>query len=198
MFIFLSCFSRFVRPCYYAPEKGKKVPRKNFLPLSPVQISFVTPSFDKISELGKRKILPANHANVRETQTRLDLSIHSRPLACLVGKTFPRFGCIALCAYLFSATGAGSFKSATGRIRRGEPGATPQGNVAREGERCKRESATVQMNRAFSAGRGLFTGEPGALPQAHVTIAPLALSRYFAQRRAYNSAKNFASCARTA
>src|SRR6266536_440195 len=60
MFIFLSCFSRFVRPCYYAPEKGKKVPRKNFLPLSPVQISLVTPSFDKISELGKRKILPAN------------------------------------------------------------------------------------------------------------------------------------------
>src|SRR5438093_12140044 len=78
MFIFLSCFSRFVRPCYYTPEKGKKVPRKNFLPLSPVQISLVTPSFDKISELGKRKILPANHANVRETQARLDLSIHSR------------------------------------------------------------------------------------------------------------------------
>src|SRR6266496_5031992 len=91
MFIFLSCFSRFVGPCYYAPEKGKKVPRKNFLPLSPVQISLVTPSFDKISELGKRKILPANDANVRETQTGLDLSIHSRPLACLVGKTFPRF-----------------------------------------------------------------------------------------------------------
>src|SRR5881296_980571 len=61
MFIFLSCFSRFVGPCYYAPEKGKKVPRKNLLPLSPVQISLVTPSFDKISELGKRKILPANH-----------------------------------------------------------------------------------------------------------------------------------------
>src|SRR5438552_3302441 len=78
MFMFLSCFSRFVRPCYYEPEKGKKVPRKNFLPLSPVQISLVTPSFDKISELGKRKILPANEANVRETQTRLDLSIHSR------------------------------------------------------------------------------------------------------------------------
>src|SRR5438552_12333318 len=58
MFIFLSCFSRFVRPCYYAPEKGKKVPRKNFLPLSPVQSSLVTPSFDKISELGKRKSLP--------------------------------------------------------------------------------------------------------------------------------------------
>src|SRR5207244_12558772 len=77
MFIFLSCFSRFVRPCYYAPEKGKKVPRKNFLPLSPVQISLVTPSFDKISELGKRKILPANDVNVRETQTGLDLSIHS-------------------------------------------------------------------------------------------------------------------------
>ena len=88
------------------------------------------------------------------------------PLACLVGKTFPRFGCIALRACLFSATGAGLFK----------PGATPQGNVAREDERCRRESATVQMNRAFSAGRGLFTGEPGALPQAHVTIAPLALS----------------------
>ncbi len=100
------------------------------------------------------------------------------PLACLVGKTFPRFGCIALRAYLFSATDAGSFKSATGRIRRGEPGATPQGNVAREDERCRRESATVQMNRAFSASRALFTGEPGALPQAHVTIAPLALNRY--------------------
>ena len=188
MFIFLSCFSRFVGPCYYAPEKGKKVPRKNFLPLSPVQISLVTPSFDKISELGKRKILPANEANVRETQTRLDLSIHSRPLACLVGKTFPRFGCIALRANLFSATDAGSFK----------PGATPQGDVAREDERCRRESATVQMNRAFSAGRGLFTGEPGALPQARVTIAPLALNRYFAHRRGYNSAKNFPSCKRTA
>jgi len=147
MFIFLSCFSRFVRPCYYAPEKGKKVPRKNFLPLSPVQISLVTPSFDKISELGKRKILPANEANVRETQTRLDLSIHSRPLACLVGKTFPRFGCIALRAYLFSATGAGSFKSATGRIRRGEPGATPQGNVAREDERCSDLSFDVEAVR---------------------------------------------------
>src|SRR6266496_830562 len=89
MFIFLSCFSRFVGPCYYAHEKGKKVPRKNFLPLSPVQISLVSPSFDKISELGKRKILPANEANVRETQTGLDLSIHSRPLACLVGKSAP-------------------------------------------------------------------------------------------------------------
>ena len=137
MFIFLSCFSRFVRPCYYAPEKGKKVPRKNFLPLSPVQISLVTPSFDKISELGKRKILPANEANVRETQTRLDLSIHSRPLACLVGKTFPRFGCIALRAYLFSATDAGSFK----------PGATPQGNVAREDERCSDLSFEVDAAR---------------------------------------------------
>src|SRR6266542_4200581 len=137
MFIFLSCFSRLVGPCYYAPEKGKKVPRKNFLPLSPVQISLVTPSFDKISELGKRKILPANEANVRETQTRLDLSIHSRPLACLVGKTFPRFGCIALRAYLFSATGAGSFK----------PGATPQGNVAREDERCSDLSFEVDAVR---------------------------------------------------
>src|SRR6266542_1696008 len=137
MFIFLSCFSRFVGPCYYAPEKGKKVPRKNFLPLSPVQISLVTPSFDKISELGKRKILPANEANVRETQTRLDLSIHSRPLACLVGKTFPRFGCIALRAYLFSATDAGSFK----------PGATPQGNVAREDERCSDLSFEVDAVR---------------------------------------------------
>jgi hypothetical protein len=30
-------------------------------------------------------------------------------------------------SYVFSAKGAGSRKSATGRIRRGEPGATPQG-----------------------------------------------------------------------
>src|SRR5207249_118631 len=118
MFIFLSCFSRFVGPCYYAPEKGKKVPRKNFLPLSPVQISFVTPSFDKISELGKRKILPANHANGRHAWIYRSIrACHAEalakagPLACLVGKTFPRFGCIALRAYLFSATDAGSFKS---------------------------------------------------------------------------------------
>src|SRR5438128_9570716 len=182
MFIFLSCFSRFVRPCYYAPEKGKKVPRKNFLPLSPVQISLVTPSFDKISELGKRKILPPRitrmyakhrHAWIYRSirACHAEALAKAGPLACLVGKTFPRFGCIALRACLFSATGAGLFK----------PGATPQGNVAREDERCRRESATVQMNRAFSAGRGLFTGEPGALPQAHVTIAPLALNRYFAQ-----------------
>jgi len=69
------------------------------------------------------------------------------PLACLVGKTFPRFGCIALRAYLFSATDAGSFKSATGRIRRGEPGATPQGNVAREDERCSDLSFEVDAAR---------------------------------------------------
>ncbi len=36
----------------------------------------------------------------------------------------------------------------------------------------------AQMNRAFSAGRFLFTGEPGALPQASMKIAPLALNRY--------------------
>ncbi len=36
----------------------------------------------------------------------------------------------------------------------------------------------AQMNRAFSAGRFLFTGEPGALPQASMTIAPLALNRH--------------------
>jgi len=67
----------------------------------------------------------------------LDLSIHSRPLACLVGKTFLRFGCIALRAYLFSATDAGSFK----------PGATPQGNVAREDERCSDLSFEVDAVR---------------------------------------------------
>jgi len=54
-----------------------------------------------------------------------------------VGKTFPRFGCIALRAYLFSATGAGSFK----------PGATPQGNVAREDERCSDLSFDVDAVR---------------------------------------------------
>ena len=59
------------------------------------------------------------------------------PLACLVGKTFPRFGCIALRAYLFSATDAGSFK----------PGATPQGNVAREDERCSDLSFDVEAVR---------------------------------------------------
>jgi len=59
------------------------------------------------------------------------------PLACLVGKTFPRFGCIALRAYLFSATDAGSFK----------PGATPQGNVAREDERCSDLSFEVDAAR---------------------------------------------------
>src|SRR5207237_10463966 len=42
-------------------KRGRKFREKNFLPLSPVQISLVTPSFDKISELGKREILPANH-----------------------------------------------------------------------------------------------------------------------------------------
>src|SRR5207249_7970643 len=59
------------------------------------------------------------------------------PLACLVGKTFPRFGCIALRANLFSATDAGSFK----------PGATPQGNVAREDERCSDLSFEVDAAR---------------------------------------------------
>src|SRR5207249_671425 len=75
------------------------------------------------------------------------------PLACLVGKTFPRFGCIALRAYLFSATDAGSFKSATGRIRRGEPGATPQGNVAREDQRCSDLSFEVDAARECRARR---------------------------------------------
>jgi len=35
----------------------------------------------------------------------------------------------------------------------------------------------AQINRAFSAGRFLI-GEPGALPQASMTIAPLALNRH--------------------
>src|SRR6266576_2354760 len=36
----------------------------------------------------------------------------------------------------------------------------------------------AQMNRAFSAGRFLFTGELGAMPQASMTIAPLVLNRH--------------------
>jgi len=72
-------------------------------------------------------------------------------LACLVGKTFPRFGCIALRAYLFSATDAGSFK----------PGATPQGNVAREDERCSDLSFEVEAVRESG-------GEDGKRRRRHV------------------------------
>src|SRR6266536_2435115 len=70
------------------------------------------------------------------------------PLACLVGKTFPRFGCIALRAYLFSATGAGSFK----------PGATPQGNVAREDERCS--DLSFEVHRRANAEREDWKASP--------------------------------------
>ncbi len=78
-----------------------------------------------------------------------------------------------------SATDAGSCKSATGRIRRGEPGATPQGRMLR-----KKTSAEGAIHlchgliRAFSAGRFLFIREPGALPQASMTMAPLTLNRH--------------------
>jgi len=62
MFVFfLSCFPGWFDPVPVHLKRGRKFREKNFLPLSPIQISLVTPSVDKISELGKREILPANH-----------------------------------------------------------------------------------------------------------------------------------------
>jgi hypothetical protein len=64
MFVFLSFFHVFPVGLTLVTarlKRGRKFREKNFLPLSPIQISLVTPSFDKISELGKREILPANN-----------------------------------------------------------------------------------------------------------------------------------------
>src|SRR6266567_2705835 len=78
---------------------------------------------------------------------------------------------------LFSAEGAVSCKSATGRIRRGEPGASPQ-ELEWPGQRAlkARRQRGDELNRAFSA-RFLSTMNPRALPQAADDHAPLALTR---------------------
>src|SRR5437868_14109435 len=74
---------------------------------------------------------------------------------------------LAAARYLFSANGASSLK-AWGNA----PGLGTESPESAEGA-----TQGIGMNRAFSAGVGI-TRIPGALPQAKMSSAPLALNRY--------------------
>jgi len=76
---------------------------------------------------------------------------------------------LAAARYLFSANGASSLK-AWGIA----PGLGTESSKSAEGA-----TQGIGMNRAFSAGIGIAL-IPGALPQAKMNTAPLALNRYMA------------------
>ena len=69
-------------------------------------------------------------------------------------------------------------KSATGRIRRGEPGATPQDYGNPKTSALKARFTLAELTRAFSAWPSGPIEFLGRCPQARVDMAPLALNMH--------------------
>src|SRR5207248_11436434 len=87
----------------------------------------------------------------------------------------PRYGRSAV-TYLLSAESVDSSQSATGRIRGGEPGATPQ-DFRLHSERALKARLNALMSSAFSAENLNLPFSLGALPRLAMNDAPLALNR---------------------